>query len=497
MSTVTADLVVDGSLVSTHPATGARVAEFAVDNADTTAAAVARSRDTQKWWGQLSFAQRREMLLACKAAMAGRVKELVTLIRTETGKSIADALTEVSTSFEHLAWAPKNARRVLGPRKLRSSLTLFDHAAYVEYQPYGVVAVIGPWNYPMHTPLGSIIYALAAGNTVVFKPSEYTPAVGQWLADVICQTVGRPIVNVVHGLGDVGAALCRCDVDKIAFTGSATTAKKVAHAAAERLVPALIEGGGKDAAIVSADADVEATAEFVLWSAMTNAGQSCTGLERVYVVESLAEELVERLAAQGAKLRVGSGDDDNIGPITMPKQIDVIASHIRSAVDAGATVALGGPQAVQPPYVYPTILVDVPENCTAVTEETFGPVLVVNTVPDVDEAIRRTNAIDLGLGGAVFGKRGTVAIARRMRSGMTAINSGFAFAAMPRLPFGGVGASGYGRAHGDDGLREFAYVKAIARRRMRPVIPMMSMNRKPLHNRIFETYLKLGKSRRR
>lgn len=496
MDTVAAGAaVVDGFLVSVHPSTGAEVGRFAVSDDDAVAAAAATTRDAQRWWADLGFARRRRLLTDCHAAMARRGRELADLIRRETGKSVSDALSEVSSAFEHMKWAPKHARRVLGSRRLRSPLGLIDHASYLEYQPYGVVGVIGPWNYPLHTPMGSIGYALAAGNTVVFKPSEYTPAVGQWLADVICEVVGRPVVQVVHGLGDVGAALCRADVDKIAFTGSVPTAKKVARAAAERLTPVLIEGGGKDAAIVDFDADVESAVDHVLWGAFTNAGQSCVGFERVYVVESVAEEFVDRLVVAAAKLRAGDDEAAHLGPITMPGQLDVIAAHIQSAVDDGATVALGGPSAVRPPFVDPTILLEVPETSQAVREETFGPVLTVNRVPDADEALRRVNAVAYGLGGGVFGKRDAMRLARGIRSGMTAINSGFAYAAIPELPFGGVGPSGYGRAHGADGLREFARAKAIAKRRLPVILPSMSMRRKPVHNRIIERYLKFGADR--
>lgn len=497
METATAAEVRDGHLITRHPATGAETGSFPVSDAAGVAAAVDRAREAAHWWSELDFATRRAILLECRAVMAGRVRELMHLIRVETGKSVSDAFTEISTSFEHLKWAPKNARRVLGPRRVPTPLTLWDHAAHLEYRPYGVVAVIGPWNYPLHTPMGSIIYALAAGNTVVFKPSEYTPGVGQWLTDVIGEVAGRPIVTVVHGLGDVGAKLCEADVDKIAFTGSVATARKVATAAAQRLVPTLIEGGGKDAVIVDADAKLDSAADFTIWAAMTNAGQSCTGFERVYVVDEVADQFIEKLVVRAERLSVGTDDDSNVGPITMPGQLDIIASHIQDAVDRGATAVVGGPEAVRPPYVHPTILTDVPKNSTALTEETFGPVLVVNRVPDAQEALRQANATRFGLGGAVFGRRHAFDLARRMRSGMTAVNSGFAFAAIPALPFGGVGESGYGRAHGDDGLREFAYAKSIARRRAPQLLPLMSMRRRQIHNRLIERFLGLGGRRLR
>ena len=485
-----------GALVSTHPATGAELGRYVIDDAKSVGAAVRRAREAQAWWGSLTFAQRRHHLLSCRANLAHQVKDMVMALRTETGKSVSDAVTEIVTCLDHMAWAAKNAKRVLGARRVPTSLTMFDHAAHLEYQPFGVVGVIGPWNYPLFTPMGSIIYALAAGNTVVFKPSEFTPGVGQKIADLICNTVGAPIVSAVHGFGDVGELVCRADVDKIAFTGSYPTAKKVAHAAADRLVPALIEGGGNDAAIVAADANLRSAASHVLWSSMTNAGQSCVGIERVYVVDSVADEFVDRLVDGAKELQVGSGDDAQIGPITIAKQLDVIRGHIDDALDRGGTAVLGGRGAIDPPYVHPTILCDVPDDSKAATEETFGPVLIVNRVADTDEALHRANTVGFRLGGAVFGGSDSMRLARGMRSGMVAINSGFAFAGIPRLPFGGVGASGYGRAHGDDGLWEFAVAKSIARRRLPQLLPTMTMQRKPVHNKAFQGYVKL-RSRRR
>jgi succinate-semialdehyde dehydrogenase/glutarate-semialdehyde dehydrogenase len=367
---------------------------------------------------------------------------------------------------------------VLRERKVKSSRLQLEFTSRVEYQPHGVVGVIGPWNYPVFTPLGSIAYALAAGNAVVYKPSEYTPAVGQWLVDLFAEVVPEhPVLQIAHGLGDTGAALCRSGVDKVAFTGSTATGKRVMAACAESLTPVLVECGGKDAMIVDRDADVRAAVEAALWGGVYNAGQTCVGIERVYVHQAVADPFIRELVASARKLTVG----DDVGPITMPSQVEIIRRHIDDAVQAGATVALGGPDAVQPPYVHPTILVDVPETSTAVTEETFGPVLVVNRVRDTDEAIERANAVSYGLGGAVFSKRKAHALelARRMRSGMTAINSALSFAGTPSVPFGGVGESGFGRVHGDDGLREFARPKSITVRRARSVLPLTTFRRDP------------------
>ncbi|MGH3659282.1 MAG: aldehyde dehydrogenase family protein, partial [Micromonosporaceae bacterium] len=410
-------------------------------------------------------------LLGWNSVIAKRMPELARLMHSETGKPVGDGLLEVANTTEHLAWAARAARRTLGPRRVRGSLLSPEYAGLLEYQPYGVVGVIGPWNYPVFTPMGSIGYALAAGNAIVFKPSEYSPAVGQWLADSFTEVVPEaPVFSVVHGLGEVGAALTTSGVDKVAFTGSTATGKKVMAACAGNLTPVVVECGGKDVMIVDDDADLDAAADAAIWGGMANAGQTCVGIERVYAVDPVYDALLARLVDRAGRLQVGPGEDADIGPITMPDQIDVIRRHIDDAITRGGTAVLGGPEAVRPPYVHPTILVDVPEDSAAVQEETFGPTLTVTRVPDADEAVRRANATRYGLGASVFGRRRALDLAKRVRSGMAAINSAISFAALPSLPFGGVGDSGFGRIHGEDGLREFARPKGIARRRMRSLL---------------------------
>ncbi|MDG4828817.1 aldehyde dehydrogenase family protein [Solwaraspora sp. WMMD1047] len=473
-------VIEDGELISTNPATGAPVGSFPVAAAEDVTRAVQRAAEAAGWWAGLGFAGRRQRLLRWRALLANRITEIADLSHREGGKPIADAIVETASAVEHIDWAARHARRVLGRRRVRSPLVLAEFSAHLEYQPYGVVGVIGPWNYPVLTPLGSIAYALAAGNAVVFKPSEYTPAVGQWLVDTFAEVVdGRPVLQAVHGLGETGAALCRSGVGKVAFTGSPATARKVMATCAESLTPVLLEAGGKDAMIVDGDADLDAAADACVWGALTNAGQTCIGIERAYVVESVHDEFVAKVVQRAGRLTVGAGEGADIGPITMPSQLDVIRRHIDDAVARGGRAVLGGPEAVAPPYVRPTILVDVPEDAAAVREETFGPTLTISRVADADEAVARANAVAYGLGGSVFGRRRAVEIAGRMRSGMTAINSVLTFAGMSALPFGGTGESGFGRIHGADGLREFARAKAVTRRRGPSLLPTTTFDRTP------------------
>ncbi|WP_238008133.1 aldehyde dehydrogenase family protein [Dactylosporangium sp. AC04546] len=468
----------EGSLISTSPATGEEVGRFPVASADHLTGAVARARDAAAWWAGLDFAGRKHRLLAYRSLLTNRLEELTALMHREGGKPKADALVEAIAAVDHIAWAAQHARKVLGRRRVSSSLLLKEHTSYLEYLPFGVVGVIGPWNYPVLTPMGSIAYALAAGNAVVFKPSEYTPALGQWLVDRFNEVVPeQPVLQIVHGMGDVGALLCRSGVDKIAFTGSTATGKKVMAAAAESLTPVLLECGGKDSMIVAADADLDAAAAACVWGGLTNAGQTCVGIERVYVAAPVYDEFVSRIVDRAGKLTVGAEPDSDIGPITMPSQVDIIRRHIEDALTRGGRAVLGGAEAVQPPFVSPTILVDVPEDAAAVQEETFGPTLTVTKVRDAEEAVRLTNNTGYGLGGAIFAKAGALDLARRVRSGMTSINSALTFAGMPSLPFGGVGGSGFGRIHGEDGLREFTRPKAVVKRRGPTVLAAATFDR--------------------
>ncbi|MBW4702894.1 MULTISPECIES: aldehyde dehydrogenase family protein [unclassified Micromonospora] len=472
-------VVTDGQLVSTSPATGAEAGRLPVATAEEVQRAVDRARTAGQWWAGLGFDGRRTRLLRWRALLAQRIEELAELLHVEGGKPVGDAVVEILTAIEHIDWAARNARRVLGPRRVRSRLILAEFSGHLEYQPHGVVGVIGPWNYPVFTPVGSAAYALAAGNAVVLKPSEYTPVAGQWLVDAFAEVVPeQPVFTAVHGLGDVGAALCRSGVDKVAFTGSTATARAVMAACAESLTPVLLEAGGKDAMIVDADADLDAAADACVWGALTNAGQTCIGIERVYAVAPVYDEFVARVVARAGRLTVGA-DSADLGPITMPSQLDVIRRHIDEAIAAGGRAVLGGPAAVQPPYVHPTVLVDVPESASAIREETFGPTVTISRVADADEAVRRANALPYGLGGSVFGRRDAVAIARRLRSGMASVNSALTFAGMSTLPFGGVGDSGFGRIHGEDGLREFGRAKSVTRRRARSLLPSMTFERTP------------------
>jgi aldehyde dehydrogenase (NAD+) len=326
--------------------------------------------------------------------------------------------------------------------------------------------------------MGSISYALAAGNTVVFKPSEYTPGVGIVLAKTFAEvSQNSDIFICITGLGATGKDLCESGVDKLAFTGSTRTAKLVAAACATNMTPVVLECGGKDPVIVAADADIKRAADATIWSAMSNAGQTCIGAERVYVHESVADKFIEEALKVARKIHPGAPGVGNYGPATMPSQINVIQGHIDDALAKGAKAAMGGSDSVKAPFVEPVILLDVPENSTAMTDETFGPTIAINRVKSMDEAIALSNASRYGLGSSIWSKRQGKKIARQLHCGMVAINSTISFAAIASVPFGGVKESGYGRIHGPEGILEFTYARTVVRVRFQLPISFTSFKR--------------------
>ncbi|MFE6613264.1 aldehyde dehydrogenase family protein [Amycolatopsis sp. NPDC057786] len=464
---------------SLSPATDEVVGTYPVHTREDVRAAIARAKDAAEWWAGLGYDGRAERLRRWKGVITRRLPQLCQVVRDETGKPIADAQLESVLAIEHIAWAGKHARKILGKQRRAAGLMMSNQAATVEYQPLGVVGVIGPWNYPVFTPLGSIAYALAAGNTVVFKPSEYTPGVGKWLVDAFAEVVPEwPVLQLITGFGETGASLVTGGVDKIAFTGSTGTGKKIMAAAAETLTPVIIEAGGKDAVLVDADADLEAAADATVWGAFSNSGQTCIGVERVYVHERVHDEFVAKVVEKSKDVRAGSDAAAQYGPVTMPSQLAVIKRHITDAIERGGKALVGGVDAVGDRYVQPTVLVDVPEDSAAVQEETFGPTVTIAKVRDMDEAVEKANDTKYGLGSTVFSKSRGLELAGRLRTGMTSINAPLSFAGIASLPFGGVGDSGFGRIHGPEGLREFARPKAVARQRFTAPIVLTSFSRK-------------------
>ena len=475
-------------IISYSPATGAEVGRFPDTCADTIHELVARAHIASHHWQAIGFKARKTILRTWAHYLAEHLDELANLVALETGKPVSDAQLEVSVAIDQLSWAARNAGRFLQKSHRAPGVLMFNMSTHVEYQPFGVIGVIGPWNYPVFTPMGSIAYALAAGNAVVFKPSEYTPGVGHWLGESFNAIAPQAnIFFVATGGPATGIALTNSAINKIAFTGSSATGKKIATTCAQKLTPVLMECGGTDAAIIDKDCNLERAAEAVLWGAMANAGQTCVGIERVYVHRDVADIFIEKISELASHLVAGR----DYGAITIPKQIGVIDSHIKDAANRGAQFVVGSADSVQPPFVLPTVMIDAPEDSLAVAEETFGPTLTIKSVKTIAEAIALTNASQYGLGASVWSKRNGKAIASQLQCGMVSVNSVMAFTATPSLPFGGVKQSGYGRIHGREGLREFTYPRAVVATRFNVPLNFASFTRSAFVDSFIKRVIKL------
>ena len=360
----------------------------------------------------------------------------------------------------------KTAKKTLGRHRVPTPILFPGKASYVEHFPLGVVGVISPWNFPFQLSMVPVLSALIAGNTVVLKPSEVTPITGE-IVDEIFRRIGLPrgVVEVIQGDGSTGAALTRAAVDKIFFTGSVATGRKVMAEAAKRPIPVELELGGKDAMIVCADANLVRAARAAAWGGLVNCGQMCTSVERIFVVDAVHDRFVALLEKEVRAMRVGGPDEHaDMGPLTFPPQLATGVRHVESARADGARVVTGGARLDRPGQFYaPTLLVDVTPQMEIYREETFGPVLPVVRVTDEDEAVRLANDHQYGLNGSVWTgdvERG-LALASRLECGQVMVNDLVAIVGNPALPFGGVKNSGFGRYHGPEGLLSFTHQKAI------------------------------------
>ncbi len=446
-----------------NPATGGVAGTVPkMDPADV-AELVARARRAQPGWEALGFEGRARVLRRAQSWVVNNVDRLIQTIVSETGKTWEDAqLAEVGYAAPAFGFWAKNAPKYLADEKVRSaSPFLLGKKVVVRYRPIGVVGVIGPWNYPLTNSFGDCIPALAAGNSVVLKPSEITPLTSLLMGECLEECgLPRDVYQVATGLGDVGQALID-EVDFVMFTGSTETGKKVAERAARTLTPVGLELGGKDPMIVLRDADLEKAANAATYYSMQNGGQTCISVERAYVEEPIYDEFVELVTEKVGALRqgvpTGRGTVD-VGAVTFEKQSTIVDEHVRDAIDKGARAVVGGrPGTGAGRFYEPTVLVDVDHTMKCMTEETFGPTLPIMKVADSEEALRLANDSQYGLQASVWTKdveRGEK-LAARLEAGAANVNEHQLNYLALEAPMGGWKSSGLGTRHGADGIRKY------------------------------------------
>jgi acyl-CoA reductase-like NAD-dependent aldehyde dehydrogenase len=461
-----------GARPAVNPATGAAWAEATLLDDEQMGAALAAARAAFPAWGALSFRDRGRRLLALHDALLEEAEDIARLITREQGKPAAEAqAVEIIPSLEALKHLALHAEDVLREDPVESQVLLLAHKeARLAYAPYGVVLVITPWNYPLGIPLTGLAAALAAGNTVVLKPAPSTTLVGL-RTGALCRKAGFPdgVVNVV-AVDDARAAALVEDprVDKVVFTGSVATGKKVMASAAKNLTPVVLELGGKDPAVVCRDADLGRAAKGIVWGAFLNAGQTCASVERVYVEAPVAEAFVAKVVEETKRIRTGdpAAAVVDMGPLSLERQRRIVEDHVEDAKARGANVLTGGARPEGPGFFYPpTVLTNVDHGMKIMREETFGPVLPIMSVPSLDEAIRLANDSPYGLTASGWTRDAATArrLERELEAGVVTINDCVSSYGEPTAPWGGIRDSGVGRTHGLAGLREMVQVKYVSR----------------------------------
>ncbi|HEX6940430.1 MAG TPA: aldehyde dehydrogenase family protein [Longimicrobiales bacterium] len=452
------------SLVVRSPATGEELGTAPVLERHEVRELVERARAAQPAWAALGARGRGRLLLRFRDRLVDRADEVADLTSRETGKTRFEALIlDVLITADLARWYARRAPALLAPRRVPSGW-LLSKRCYELREPFGVIGVIGPWNLAVLNGMRAVLPALVAGNAVVWKASEMSP-LSALLMRELAREAGIPddVFLVATGDGATGAALIEAGIDKVSFTGSVATGRQVARLAADRLIPATLELGGKDAMIVLADADIERAANAAVVAAFSNAGQLCVSIERVYVEAPVYDAFLGRVVELTSSLVAGPGREADIGALTTQAQLETVERHVHDAVSKGARVLTGGERLPGPGRFYaPTVLADVDHSMDVMREETFGPVLPVMKVRDAEEAIRLANDSRFGLGASIWTRPDrAAALAPRIRVGMICLNDAAVNGLVAGLPFGGVGDSGYGTVYGDHGLYEMTRPRAV------------------------------------
>ena len=455
-----------GDVVSFDPSNRQEVGRVRASTAAEVKAAIERARSAQVSWGALPVRERTRKLALFRDAIRDHAEELAELLSRECGKTRFEALVqEVLNLTDLMSYFVGRGAEILAPRKL--SLHLLKHrASYLHYAPRGVVGVISPWNYPLAIGAGGLFMALVAGNGVVHKPSELTPLVAERTRELFVEA-GLPgdLFQVVQGRGDVGEALVDGGVDFVHFTGSTAVGRKIGAACGERLVPCALELGGKAPAIVCADADLDRTAQALVWGAFSNQGQVCASVERVYIHAAVYDELVRKLVTRTKQLRLGNPrqPEVDVGVMTSERQVEIVEARVKDAVARGARVEVGGARRPGGLGYEPTVLTSCTQDMDVMRKEIFGPVMPILKIADEAEGLRLANDSDLALVAYVFtvdrdkGRR----LAEQIVAGTVMVNDVLVTHGAPETPWSGLKTSGHGRAHSDEGLRDLCQERHV------------------------------------
>jgi len=486
-------------IVSRDPATGEEIGRVTIASVEDVGHAVSRARAAQKHWRELSFAERGRMVLRARKFVLEEMDELARLISRETGKPVAEAIAmEIVPTLDLMQFFARRTHRLLRPEKINiGQYNLMGRTSRIIYKPLGVVGIISPWNFPWAIPLGEVVMALMAGNTVVLKPSELTPLTGLKIGEAFARaSLPDDVLQVVTGDGTTGAALVEAQVDKIMFTGSVATGKQVAEAAAKNLTPVVLELGGKDPMIVLEDANVEQAASAAVWGAFSNAGQACASIERCYAHREIAQEFTARVVEKTRALRqdIGTRENTDIGAMSSERQLQIVEEHVSDSISKGAHALAGGNRAknLAGAFHEPTVLADVDHTMLVMREETFGPVLPLMTFETEDEAVKLANDSIYGLTASVWTrniKRGR-RIAARIEAGTVMVNEVLYTHGIAQTPWGGVKQSGMGRTHGRLGLMELVTAQHIHVNRITNIGDLWWFNYTPQAAQLFRGFAK-------
>ncbi len=455
---------------SVNPATGEVVTRIPATPLTAIPAILEAARAAQQEWAAQPLTERCAMLRKLRDAIFQRRDDIANIVIRETGKPRAEAiLAEVLLSLDTADFLARQAPRWLRLERVpHHNIALKAKSGWLEFEPLGVVAIISPWNFPFAIPMTELIPALVAGNAVLFKPSELTPATGALVGELIDRAnFPKGLVQILQGGGEVGAAIIEAGPAKVFFTGSVATGRRIAEACAGKLIPSVLELGGKDAMLVLADADLDVASSAAVWGGFTNCGQACLSVERIYVEQSVVEKFTELCVEKTRKLHLGPPVDTeaDIGPMIRERQLEKVEQQLRDAEQRGARILTGGNRRpdLGPNFLEPAVVTNVDHSMQLMREETFGPVLAICSVASADEAIALANDSPFGLSASIWtrdARRGRE-LASRIRAGSVMINDVASYYGISEAPHGGPGWSGWGRTHSRLGLLEMVQVKYV------------------------------------